>query len=60
MDAFFRIHGNVWKCGRCGYEVRSRESPYRCAKCRVLDKTKLDKEYFSLHDDQALNDSHKG
>lgn len=58
MDAFKKM-GTIYKCNRCGFEIKSSESPYRCMKCHNLNKMKMDKAYFEKHDDDALNNSHR-
>lgn len=50
MDAFKRKSGNVFQCQRCGYEIKSTQSPYYCFKCRNLNKTKLEMDYFDKHE----------
>lgn len=59
MDAFKKILGNTYECQRCGFKIKSYESPYRCIKCNNLNKLKMDKIYFETHNDEALNNSSK-
>lgn len=59
MDAFMKIAPNLYKCGRCGFQIKSKESPYHCVKCWNLNHTKMEKIYFEKHSEDALNESSK-